>query len=169
MLICTLNRVQRGPSLPHRHPQPGCCCGENTDLMATSSVTERWLHSINSQRPPPGFDKANAMAGGTLPEPAEPPPATNPLRLQVPSTELSKTPPATVTKHLPWDQSELCTSLSICRIEALVHWVKIPEQYKTPLPLEPTALHKNPRDPAGAKPLLIAIKNWLINLLPLMK
>lgn len=94
-----------------------------------------------------------------------------PLQLQVPSVELSKTPPAAVTKHTPppQDPSELCTSLSICRLEALVHWVKIPEEYKTPLPLEPTALNKNAGDPAGAKPLLIAIKNWLINLLPLMK
>lgn len=60
-------------------------------------------------------------------------------------------------------------NLKYLRIEALAHGVKIPEQYKTPLPLEPTALHKNAWDPAGAKPLSIAIKNWLINLLPLMK
>ena len=114
--------------------------------------------------PPPGFDKAGGTPWSLLQ-----PPATGPLQLQVPSMELGKTLPAAVTKHLLRDRSELCTSSRICRIEALVHCVQIPEQYKTPLSLEPTALHKNAGDSTGAKPLLIAVKNWLINLLPLMK
>lgn len=86
------------PFTPLLPGQPGHGCGENTSPMATSSVVEHQLGIIKSQPPSPGFNKANPWQEGP-PWGRCSPPATVLLLLQVPSVEIGKTPPATVTKH----------------------------------------------------------------------